>query len=316
MSARDIVLAAAASVIWGLAFVAIRLGLDGFSAPQLTALRFIIAARPVVVLKRPAISLPMLILVGSTLFSGQFLLLFFAYEAGMPPGLASVTQQMQAFFTVGLAALFLCERPSRRQAAGMAVAFCGLGLIGLTTSSDLSAIGLALALGAATSWAVGNILLKRLGPIPMFPLMAWLSLVPPLPALAVSSLVDPGASLIAAIGNAPWAALAGALYIGFVGTSIAYAIWGDLLARYPSALVAPFALLSPCAGVIASAIVFGERFGEIRYAGMAAILAGLAVILVPVGGRRRGSAAAQLSSSSGIHSAGGSASGSGGLGSS
>jgi len=71
------------------------------------------------------------VLIGTTLFAGQFLLLFFAFEQGLPPGLASVTQQMQVFFTVLLSAAFLRDVPSLRQCAGMAVAFAGLALVGL-----------------------------------------------------------------------------------------------------------------------------------------------------------------------------------------
>jgi uncharacterized membrane protein len=50
-----------------------------------------------------------------TLFTGQFLLLFHAFEAGMPKGLASVRQQSQAFFTVLLTTVFLREMPNPRQ---------------------------------------------------------------------------------------------------------------------------------------------------------------------------------------------------------
>jgi O-acetylserine/cysteine efflux transporter len=89
MPVRDMVLAALTSVVWGLAFVATKLALDSFSAPQLTALRFLIACLPVLFVKRPPIAWPSLVLIGLTLFTGQFLLLFFAFAAGMPPGLAS-----------------------------------------------------------------------------------------------------------------------------------------------------------------------------------------------------------------------------------
>ena len=196
-------LACLVSVLWGLAFVAIPFGLQSFSAPQLTALRFVVAAIPVLFLPRPRVSWGMLLLIGLTLFAGQFLLLFFAYTHGLPPGVASVTQQMQAFFTVFLAAIFLRDVPGRTQTTGLIVAFCGLGLIGLTVGADLTAAGLALALGGAFSWAIGNVLIKRLGSIPMLPFMAWLSLVPPLPSLLISWLVNPtGASLTSAIAHA------------------------------------------------------------------------------------------------------------------
>ena len=280
-------LAALTSVIWGLAFVAIKFGLESFSAPELTALRFIIACLPAFFLPRPALSWARLIVIGSTLFTGQFLLLFFAYGEGMPPGLASVTQQMQAFFTVLLAALFLREMPTRRQAAGMAIAFAGLAAIAATVGGDLMPAGLALALGGALSWAIGNVLVKGVGTVPMAPLMAWLSLVPPLPALLVSAIHDRRVPLWHALGTVSWSSLAAALYLGAVATSLAYALWGRLLARYPAALVAPFALLAPAAGMLASALVFGERFAPLRYIGMALIVAGLAVAVLP---RRRPSA--------------------------
>ena len=282
MTPSDMALAALTSVIWGLAFVFIKFGLESFSAPQLTALRFIIACLPVLVLPRPPIPWSMLILIGSTLFTGQFLLLFFAYAQGMPPGLASVTQQMQAFFTVLLAALFLRDVPTLRQSIGMAVAFCGLGLIGLTIGGDLTVLGLGLAVAGAFSWAVGNVLVKRTGNVPMFPFMVWLSIVPPVPALLVSSFYDPNPSLLSAIVGASWLSIAAAIYLGAMATILAYAIWGDLLARYPTAMVAPFALLAPCTGVVSSALIFGELFGPIRYAGMALVLTGLAIIVLPV----------------------------------
>jgi O-acetylserine/cysteine efflux transporter len=268
-----------------LAFVAIPFGLRSFSAPQLTALRFLVVAIPVLFLPRPRVSWRMLLLIGLTLFTGQFLLLFFAFTRGLPAGVASVTQQMQAFFTVLLAALFLRDLPDRTQIVGLIVAFFGLALIGLTVGGDLTGEALALALGGAFSWAVGNVLVKRLGPFPMLPLMAWLSLVPPLPSLVVSWLVYPaGPSLPSAITHASYESLLAILYIGLVATVIAYAIWGGLLARYSTAVVAPFALLAPCTGVLASALIFGERFDVTRFAGIMLIVAGLAFIVIPIAG--------------------------------
>jgi hypothetical protein len=123
MKAQDMLLAALTSVTWGSAFVTYKFGLESFSAPQLTALRFVIAGLPVLFVPRPKVSIWLLVLIGLTLFTDQFLLLFFAFVEGMPAGLASVTQQMQVFFTVALA---------------------GLVLIGLTTGVDLKAPALAL----------------------------------------------------------------------------------------------------------------------------------------------------------------------------
>ncbi len=111
--------------------------------------------------------------------------------------------------------------------------------------------------------------------------MAWCSLVVPLPMLAVSHAVDPQPSLVQAILHASDLSLAVALYLGLPSTLIAYGLWSFLLQRYPAPMVAPFALLSPATGITAAALLLGEQFSPLRAAGMALILAGLAVIVWP-----------------------------------
>jgi O-acetylserine/cysteine efflux transporter len=289
------VLAALTSVIWGLAFVAVKFGLESFSAPQLTTVRFLIACLPTFLVSRPRISWPSILLIGLTLFTGQFMLLFFAYTQGMPPGLASVRQQMQAFFTVLLSAVFLGDVPTRRQCIGMTIAFAGLALIGLTIGGDLKPLAIGLALAGAFSWAIGNVLVKRASNVPIFPLVVWASLVPPLPSLLVSSVYDSRPSLLGAVSSASWLSIGAVVYLGAMATVVAYASWGSLLQRYPTAAIAPFALIAPCTGVLSSALIFGEVFSSVRYAGMALILGGLAVIVLPTdwtrvlsaGGRRQ-----------------------------
>jgi len=283
---RDLALAVLVAIIWGVAFVATRIGLDSFSPSQLTALRFVIAALPAAFLPCPPISWPVLVAIGLTLFTGQFLFQFFGIANGMPPGLASVIVQTQAFFTVLFAAVALGERPSRRQVIGMTAALAGVLLIAVTVGQNLTAAGLVLGLMSAVSWGIGNVLLKRLGKVDMLRLMVWLSLVPPLPSLALSMAFDGPASLGRALLRSSWAGLAAALYLGLVATTFAYALWGGLLRRYPVATVAPFALLVPFVAALSTWMVFGERFGPVRLAGMAFVLLGLVLVALPSGVRR------------------------------
>lgn len=283
----DVVLAVVVAVLWGAAFVATRLGLDTFSPPQLTVLRFVIAALPVLVLPRPRLPWSALVPVGLTLFAGQFLFQFFGIAHGTPVGVAAVVVHAQVLFTILLSAALLGERPTSRQWLGSTVALAGLTVIALTVGGDLAPVGLSLTLLSPVSFGLGNVLLKRLGPadmrgLDMPGLMAWLSLVPPLPALALSMALDGPAALPRTMAQRPWVALAAALYLGLVATTLAYAIWGALLRRYPAAAVTPFALLVPFVGAASSALVFGERFGPLRLSGMALVVAGLAVIVAPV----------------------------------
>jgi O-acetylserine/cysteine efflux transporter len=257
------------------------LALDSFSPPALTALRFAIAALPALVLPRPPVTWPRLIAIGATLFAGQFLLQFFAIADGVPPGLASLLVQTQALFTIAFAASVLRERPTARQIAGVATAFAGLVLIVLTVGQDMTLLGFGLAMGSAISWGIGNILLKGIGDVEMLHLVVWLSLVPPLPALALALVVDSPSGLVYDLSSASPVAVVSTLYLGVVATILAYAIWGRLLRRYPAATVTPFALLVPFVGGYSSALVFGERFGSLRLAGMALVLLGIAVIVLP-----------------------------------
>ena len=274
-------------VLWGLTFVATRVALDDFSPPQLTALRFLIAAGPAAFLPRPPLPWLVLILVGLTLYTGQFLFQFFGMALGTPPGLSAVVVQTQALFTILFAALALGERPTPRQWTGTGVAFAGLGLIATTAGADLTLVGLGISALSAVSWGIGNVLVKRLPVVDTLHLTVWLALVPPLPALALSAALDGPGALPTALGAASWRGVGATLYIGLVATIGGYTIWGALLRRYPAATVTPFALLIPFVAAYASSLVFGERFGPLRLAGMALVLLGLAVIVAPGAAARR-----------------------------
>jgi O-acetylserine/cysteine efflux transporter len=281
MRLRDMGLAVLTSLIWGFAYVTYQFGLESFSAAQLSAIRFFIACLPILFVPRPKVPWWTLLVIGVVMFAGQFLLLMMSYSLGMPAGLGSVTQQTQAVFTVLLAAVLLGELPTLRQGAGMAIAFAGLALIGFTIGTDLTPASLALALAAALSWAIGNIVVKRLPNVPVLGLMAWCSLIAIFPLLAFSYAFDPQPSIVHAVTHASWLSLAVALYLAVPSTLLGYGLWAYLLRRYPAPVVAPFGLLSPATGILSAALLLGETFSALRIAGMALILLGLAVIVMP-----------------------------------
>jgi O-acetylserine/cysteine efflux transporter len=283
MRFRDALLAILVAAIWGFNFVAIRAGLDDMPPLLLVVLRFVIAALPVVWFPRPAVPWPRMLALGSTLFIGQFALLFTGMTLGMPPGLASVTQTTQAFFTVLIAAVVLRERPTVRQGLGILIAFLGLATIATTVGTGgVTAAGLAFAVGGALSWGAGNVLLRGVGKVDPLALMVWLSLIPPAPMLGLAWVLDGPAALLHALAATTWLGYAAVLYIALVSTLVGYAIWGLLLRRYTAITVAPFGLLVPIFGAVSAAVVYGERFGPRRLAGMVLILSGLAVVALPM----------------------------------
>jgi O-acetylserine/cysteine efflux transporter len=207
MKPVHVALAILVAVLWGIAFVVSKIGLESFTPPQLTALRFVIASLAIIWFPRPPISWTILISIGLTIFLGQFLLQFFGIANGMPAGLTAVVVQTQALFTVLFAALTIGDRPSFRQILGMGTAVAGLVMIGLTMGGSITLIGFTLTLASAVSWAIGNVLLKRQPKVNTLHLMAWASLVPPLPALAISFVIDEPGAVLGALVHASWLGL-------------------------------------------------------------------------------------------------------------
>lgn len=282
MKPRHVLLALVVTALWGANFVVIRVGLDSFPPLLLAALRFVLAALPVLFLPKPDISWPRMIGLGLAWFVGQFSLLFLGMAVGMPPGVASVVLQSQVFFSILIAALVLGEKPGWRQAAGTCVALAGLALIGLTAGSGgVSAAGFALLVAAALCWAFGNILMRGAGKADMLPLIAWLSIIPPLPLFALSYMFEGPERIAWAMTHMNASGVAAVVYLTVFATFIGYGGWGKLLKIYPAGTVAPFSLLIPVFGATCAYLALGETFGPRRLAGMGLILLGLAVVVLP-----------------------------------
>ena len=280
MKLADILLATLVAVIWGLGFVASRLALDELPPTLMTTLRFAIAALPCLFVRKPDVSWPLLVAISATLFLGQFLAQAFGIAHGVPVGLASVIVQSQALFTVAFAVVAFGEAPTRLQVIGIAVAACGLLMICFTVGYDFSAGAFAVLMISPVVFAIGNLLLRRARNVPMFDLFAWLCLVAALP-LSVLTLVADGPRTVwhSLIDMSP-TGIVSILSIGAISTSIAYWLWGRLLRDHTAAQVVPFALLVPFVGAAASSIVFGERFGSLRLAGMITVVCGIAIMLL------------------------------------
>ncbi|MGY3235158.1 O-acetylserine/cysteine efflux transporter [Bradyrhizobium sp. USDA 4448] len=280
MKPADILIALLVAIIWGLAFVASRIALYEFSPELMTAMRFSIAALPCLFVPKPKIAWPRLIAISSTLFLGQFLSQAYGIAHGVPVGLTSVVVQSQALFTIGLAAIAFGERPTPVQTLGIAIAAAGLLMICGTVGYDFSVSAFAVLMISPVSFAIGNILLRGARGVPMFDLFAWLCLATAMPLSVLALVVDGPAPTFQSLIHMSLTGLICLLAIGAVSTSIAYWLWGRLLRDYPAAQVVPFALLVPFVGSAASSIVFGERFGPLRLAGMLTVIGGLALMVL------------------------------------
>ena len=280
MKPADVFLAVLVAVIWGLAFVASRIALDELSPALMTALRFSIAAVPCLFVRKPDVSWPLLIAISFTLFLGQFLAQAWGIALGVPVGLTSVIVQSQALFTILFAAILFGERPSPIQTLGIAISAIGLLMICGTVGYDFSVAAFAVLMISPLCFAAGNLLLRRAQGVAMFDLFVWLYLVAALPLLTLTFASDGVAPTWHALSHMSLSVLLCMLGIGVLSTCIAYWLWGRLLRDYPAAQVVPFALLVPFVGSAASSVVFGERFGPLRLAGMLIVILGIAVMVL------------------------------------
>ena len=288
-----LVLALVVMAVWGTNFVVIKWGLEDFPPLTFAALRFTFAVLPAIFfLKRPPVPWRNLALYGVAIGVGQFGVLYLAMTQWISPGLASLVVQVQAFFTVGLAVVLAGERLKGFQVAALVLAAAGLGWLMIHTSADVTALGLALVLFAALSWATGNTVARAAGPVNMLAYVVWASVFSAPPLFALALIFEGWPAVSHSVANADAAAWGAVLWQSVGNTIFGYSAWGWLLARHPAAAIAPLSLLVPVFGMGASAVLLGESLPGWKLTAAALVLSGLALnTLWPIIERRRAAAA-------------------------
>ncbi|OHC62209.1 MAG: hypothetical protein A2045_15125 [Rhodocyclales bacterium GWA2_65_20] len=278
---RHFLLALAVVAVWGTNFVVIKLALGHLPPLLFAALRFGLVLFPALFfLARPAVRLGNLALYGLLIGVGQFGSLYVAMNGHISPGLASLVIQVQVFFTIGLSMRLAGERVRGFQWFALLLAAAGVAVIILHTDGSTTPLGLLLVLLAALAWAGGNIAAKQGAPANMLAYVVWSSAFAVPPLIALSLLFEGGDAIAAALratDAATWAAVA---WQAWGNSLFGYAAWGWLLARHPTATIAPMALLIPVFGMSASALMLDESLPPWKLAAAALVIAGLALNLL------------------------------------
>jgi len=259
MRPLHVAVAVLVAAVWGLNFVVIEVGLEDFPPLLLSALRYLLASLPLLLIGgRSGIPWRWIVAVGGAIGVVKFSLLFVGMDVGMPAGLASLVLQVQAFFTVGFAVVLLGERPRVAQAAGLALATAGLALVASGLGGVATPGGFALVVGAAAAWGVGNVAIKRAAPADPLRFMTWICVIPPLPLLALSLAFEGPARVGDALAGIDVGGAAAVAYIAFAATTLGWGLWAYLLRQYSAGTVAPFSLLVPVFGLGFAALLLGE----------------------------------------------------------
>lgn len=278
MAVPHILLALVTVFLWGFNFVVIKVGVMDMPPLFLTALRYLFAAVPLVFfLPRPKVSWQHMVIYGMVMGCAQFGLLYTAIKLGLPAGLASLVMQSQAFFTMALAVTILGEIPLKSHIAGAAVAFGGLAVIGLERLNVSAMVPLVMCVGAAFSWAIGNIVNRKVGRVNAVSFVAWTSLVPVLPLIALSLVLEGPQAISDGLASANLMTVFVVIYMAYGATIVGAGIWSFLLLRYPAGTVAPFSLLVPIVGFLGAYFAFAEQITLLEVIGSTLVVAGLAL---------------------------------------
>ncbi|MDO6445855.1 EamA family transporter [Colwellia sp. 1_MG-2023] len=288
MTFKDSLISLLIIFIWGFNFVVISWGVDDLPPLFMGAARFLLVATlGSLFIKKPNIPWRWMAAYSLTLCFGQFALLFSAMAFGMPAGLASLVLQSQAVFTLILSALFLHEAIKINQIIAMIFAGIGLSIIGMTGEhGNMTAIGFALTIAAAISWAGGNVfnrLINQRGYQANTGLVVWSSWIAMIPFF-ISSLVFEGSdAILSSLNQSSFTTVFVIFYLAVAASILGYSLWSYLLSRYPAGQVAPLTLGVPVVGIICAAIFLNETISEQQYIGIFLVMVGL--VINAIGGR-------------------------------
>jgi len=177
------------------------------------------------------------------------------------------------------AALLLGEALGRRVVLAMGVAVIGLVLLARPGGAHVELLGVAVALGAALSFALYLALARLWGSSSRLPPLAiafWLLIASVVVAGVLQAVLDP-AELRLDLSPNGWAAF---LWLAVPASALPHVLVVTTLRRLPASRAAPFLLLMPIAGLLISASLLGERLDQLQLVGAALILVGIAVATV------------------------------------
>ena len=207
------------------------------------------------------------ILVLGGLNIGIFQALLFVAAYRLPGGVAATAGAIQPLLVVLFVWLALDKKPSKLSIIAAIGGFIGVGLLVLSPAARLDTIGLIAALSGAGAMALGTVLVKRWKP-PVSPIVftAWQLTVGGLILLPIA-LVTEGAFTEVTKTN-----LWGFVYLGLIGTGLAYALWFRGIGKLSATAVSYLGLLSPLVATLIGYVFLQETFTSIQLLGIATVL--------------------------------------------
>lgn len=274
-------------IVWGTTYLAIRIGLDAEWPPAAFAgLRLLPAGlillgisrlrgvplRVTVRDRRTVIMVGLLLLVGGQY--GTYLA-----EQYIGSGLTALIVALLPLWIAGAESLLPdMERPTARGYAGLVLGFVGLGVLLVPRMTGISGsstelLGIGIEIIATWLWTTGSIISKRR------PVKADALVATGYEMLAASALL-----IVIATARDEWsqitltpAAVWSLLYLIVIGSCVAFTAFVWLMRHVPASKVMTYAYVNPVVAVFLGWLVLSEPIDGWVIAGMAVIVAGVAL---------------------------------------
>lgn len=278
MKPTDVMMAISVAIIWGMGFIIAKAGMSHFSPILLMALRFTLTAFCLIWFFRPPMTLYKDLFWISLVSAAIQYSLTFNGVNGIDASTAALLVQLEVPFGLLLAWIILDDKISVKQVIGMAVAFIGAVLIVGEPKLANDLVYAFMVIGGAFTWAVGQIMIKKLGNIGGFMLITGVAIFAA-PQLFIASFLLETDQLLQ-IQTASINAWAAVIYLGLIMTALGYALWYRLLGIYTINQVMPFLLLLPVTSVLGGIFFLGESLTVKIATGGGLAIIGVALITI------------------------------------
>jgi drug/metabolite transporter (DMT)-like permease len=197
----------------------------------------------------------------------------------LPSGRTAILAYTMPLWTVLLSRFVLHENLTPRRVLGVSLGMAGMALLigDEFAAMEAAPFGAALALGAAFSWAVGTVLMRRYPTsLPTTSFTAWQLLIGGIPIMVGALMFEWGQWQPIGIGAA-----IGLGYNMLFVFIFCYWAWYKIATTVPPTIAALSTLMIPIVGLFSGMVILGERPRWQEYVALVLVIAALATVLVP-----------------------------------
>jgi drug/metabolite transporter (DMT)-like permease len=184
-------------------------------------------------------------------------------------------------WSVFLSAWLLKEPITKRRALGLMLGMAGMGLL---MGNEIYVVGrspngVMLMAGAALSWALGTVIMKR-WPVELSTIVfaGWQMLIASVPIFIIALFWESGHFNPFSLS---WGPMIGVLYNLFIAFIFCYWAWTKIAVTVPVGVSSLAVMMIPVVGVFSGVVVLGETPRWQDFVALAAVVGSLATVMLP-----------------------------------